>query len=87
MLIPPGANASRARPSVTQFCQIAPPYSRSPGFRTGNARMSLTSIRLKIAAFAPMPKASETTATAVNAGDFTGRHSADHACHAGQNSR
>ena len=33
-------------------------------------RKSTASIRLKIAVFAPMPSASESTAAAVNPGDF-----------------
>ncbi len=40
------------------------------GFITGNGRSSNASAKLKMAELAPMPMASEQTATAVNAGFF-----------------
>ena len=42
----------------------------SCGFFTGKARSSMTSMRLKRAVLAPMPRASESTATVLNTGVF-----------------
>jgi hypothetical protein len=46
------------------------------GSFTGNARSSMTSIRLKSAVLAPMPKASETIATMLNTGVAASRRMA-----------
>ena len=46
------------RANSTRFC----------GFFNGSARSSMTSIRLKRAVLAPMPRASESTATALKPG-------------------
>src|SRR5215471_21465810 len=43
-------------------------YASSCGFATGSARNRMTSISWKIAVFAPIPRASDSTATAVNVG-------------------
>src|SRR6202167_4179271 len=41
-------------------------YASSRGFPTGNGRSRMASISWKIAVFAPIPSASDSTATAVN---------------------
>ena len=52
------------------------------GFSTGSERSSTASIKLKIAVFAPIPKANVSTATAVNAGLLRNMRSANRtSCH------
>jgi hypothetical protein len=67
---------SPARDSLPRTPWVRRNSTSSPGFLTGNERSRKSFTRLKIAVFAPMPSASDTTATAVNAGLFRNCRSA-----------
>ena len=80
MLVKPPVAVSDSLPQSELKGSLGPDTQltcrNSCGAGTGSDFQSTASIRLNIAEFAPMPRASDSTATAVNVGDWRSRRKA-----------
>ncbi len=80
MLVSPPVAVADSLPHIELNGSFGPDtqatWRSSSGAGTGSDFQSTDSMRLNIAEFAPMPSASDSTATAVNVGDWRSRRMA-----------